>query len=440
MPFIVLTEGDDTYTGSNQSDNIDGRGGNDTLIGGAGLDALTGGAGSDILRGGADSDRLWGDPDGASTGALYVDTLEGGPGNDELHAGLGDNVDGGRELDGAQGYDVLYYDCGAAVAGVSLDFRGLESGAPISVGGGVLQNIEVVDDVVGSRFDDSITLGNGSGFWEVMGRGGNDTIIGGDGQNLLLGEDGNDTIFGREGDDWLFGGNGDDRLAGGSGANRLTGGLGNDTYVVDSQDDLIRELADEGIDTVMTASDFRLGTKQSSSYEHVNIENLTLTGTADIYGNGNDLDNALRGNHGANILRGGIGDDAIDGANGDDRLIGGAGRDVLTGGGGMDRFRFDDLSDMQSERSLADRVCDFSQSDHDKIKLHLIDADITTAGTDDAFVFVGAAAFSHTAGELRFDQVNGNTYVSGDVDGDGLADFFIRFDGLVNLVAADFTL
>src|SRR5688572_15309945 len=124
MPFIVLTEGDDTYTGSNQSDDILGRGGNDTLNGGAGLDAISGEAGSDILRGGADSDRLWGDPDGASTGALYVDTLEGGPGNDELHAGLGDNVDGGREFSGAQGYDKLYYDCGAALAGVSLDFRG----------------------------------------------------------------------------------------------------------------------------------------------------------------------------------------------------------------------------------------------------------------------------------------------------------------------------
>ena len=34
----------------------------------------------------------------------------------------------------------------------------------------------------------------------------------------------------------------------------------------------------------------------------------------------------------------------------------------------------------------------------------------------------------------------GNSYLAGDVDGDGVADFLIRFDGKVDLTMADFIL
>ncbi|MFD2579562.1 hypothetical protein ACFSTD_15230 [Novosphingobium colocasiae] len=46
------------------------------------------------------------------------------------------------------------------------------------------------------------------------------------------------------------------------------------------------------------------------------MENLMLTGTADIYGIGNDLVNRIIGNAGANLL---------DGGDGADTLMGGAG-------------------------------------------------------------------------------------------------------------------
>src|SRR5215218_4683363 len=57
-----------------------------------------------------------------------------------------------------------------------------------------------------------------------------------------------------------------------------------------------------------------------------------------------------------------------------------------------------------------------------------------------AFVFLGTAAFTGVAGELRFGEVNGNTKVSADLDGDARADFQIRLDGLITLTDANFLL
>lgn len=64
----------------------------------------------------------------------------------------------------------------------------------------------------------------------------------------------------------------------------------------------------------------------------------------------------------------------------------------------------------------------------------------STAGGDRAFPFIGAAAFSGTEGELRYVQLGANTYVQGDVNGDGVADLEIKLLGLHTLVAGDFVL
>jgi serralysin len=53
---------------------------------------------------------------------------------------------------------------------------------------------------------------------------------------------------------------------------------------------------------------------------------------------------------------------------------------------------------------------------------------------------VGAAEFSHRAGELRSYQSEGHTYVSGDVDGDGIGDFLIALTSPVVLASGDFVL
>ena len=81
---------------------------------------------------------------------------------------------------------------------------------------------------------------------------------------------------------------------------RMAGGAGNDTYVVDNVGDIVVEKAGEGTDLVQSSVTFTLA---------ANVENLTLTGGANINGTGNALGNFLVGNTGNNTLNGGAGAD-----------------------------------------------------------------------------------------------------------------------------------
>lgn len=116
-------------------------------------------------------------------------------------------------------------------------------------------------------------------------------------------------------------------------------------------------------------------------------------------------------------------------------MVGGGGRDTLIGGAGADRHVFAD-GDVAETRTLADRVTDFRSGEVDILDLLAIDAVADTIEDDD-FSWIGGDAFSGVAGELRFAVFRGNTYVEGDTDGDALADFTIRLDGVVPLVATD---
>ena len=74
-----------------------------------------------------------------------------------------------------------------------------------------------------------------------------------------------------------------------------------------------------------------------------------------------------------------------------------------------------------------------------------IDADINTAGSNNAFDFIGSSQFNSIAGELRFAILTGaggvRTVISADLDGDGDADFSITLSGASSqLIAADFDL
>ena len=69
-----------------------------------------------------------------------------------------------------------------------------------------------------------------------------------------------------------------------------------------------------------------------------------------------------------------------------------------------------------------------------------IDA-ITGSGTDDPFRFIGTADFSRSAGELRIAASGKQWLVSGDTNGDGLADISLLVSSVNGpLVAADFAL
>jgi VCBS repeat-containing protein len=100
-------------------------------------------------------------------------------------------------------------------------------------------------------------------------------------------------------------------LDGGLGADVLSGGGGDDTYRVDALD-TVNESANSGLDTVVAGFGYTLGN---------HLENLTLTGAADIDGTGNGLNNTLTGNDGANRLTGGEGNDTLAGGLGNDRYV-----------------------------------------------------------------------------------------------------------------------
>lgn len=145
---------------------------------------------------------------------------------------------------------------------------------------------------------------------------------------------------------------------------------------------------------------------------------------------GREGNDTLRGNDGNDTIYGGAGDDILEGGANVDILIGGAGSDQLNGGAGKDIFRFDD-DDVDGSR---DYILDFTNR-IDIIDLSGIDADRNTVD-DDAFVRIGKAQFSGTAGELRL--VSGTLY--GDTDGDGAADFTLQLTGKSHVFVEDIIL
>ncbi|QRM35081.1 M10 family metallopeptidase C-terminal domain-containing protein [Microvirga sp. VF16] len=152
-----------------------------------------------------------------------------------------------------------------------------------------------------------------------------------------------------------------------------------------------------------------------------------------------ELGFAINGNSAANRLNGGNGRDKIAGGSGNDTISGSGGSDRLYGGTGKDAFVFKSITDSTVDSGSRDTIFDFSKAQKDRIDLRGIDADVTTAGNG-AFIFIGSVAFSNKAGELRFDRAASDTYIHGDVDGDGVADLSIHLDDAVTLLKSYFIL
>jgi Ca2+-binding RTX toxin-like protein len=149
----------------------------------------------------------------------------------------------------------------------------------------------------------------------------------------------------------------------------------------------------------------------------VTIENATS-------GSGNDT---LRGNDVANRLNGGAGTDQLFGGAGNDVLIGGLGRDTLTGGDGNDIFLFASKAESGTGAANRDLILDFEQGE-DKI-------DASAIG---AHSFIGGAAFSGQAGQVRFAAFADTTIVEVDTNGDRRADLQIELGDSLWLTASDF--
>ncbi len=357
-PTILWGEDGDDYLADSVGEN--------TLWGGAGDDTLVGSGATAGLA--ATGSKLYGQlgndflDAGAST-ATGGDTLVGGLGDDRLRVtSAGDVVE---ELPG-EGHDTLIVDVAVWV------MNGLQTAIEdVELEG----NFNLTANNLANRITGS-ALAN-----TIRGQGGNDTLLGMDGNDFLLGGNGLDSLDGGTGADRMEGGNQSDiyvvddvgdtvieatalallggidlvlasvsftlganvenltltgqaanatgnaldnhlignalanRLDGTTGADTLEGGAGNDVYVTDGNDSIIDTI---GIDRVEASVSYVLGAA---------LENLTLTGTADIDGTGNARVNRIIGNAGDNRLDGGAGVNVVD------RLQGGAGNDTYVTSG-----------------------------------------------------------------------------------------------------------
>jgi len=185
--------------------------------------------------------------------------------------------------------------------------------------------------------------------------------------------------------DTMSGGGGRDTLNGGSGSDSMTGGTGSDTYIVAQVGDGVTELPGEGIDTVQSSITYTLPD---------NVENLTLTGSNNRSGIGNDGRNVLTGNSGSNTLNGGLGNDILNGGGGSDNLIGGGGRDTLiwsgadtfNGNGGTDTLRVTggnlNLTAIDNTRILNVEIVDLTGGGNNVLALNKADVLDISSSTD----------------------------------------------------------
>ncbi|WP_201863949.1 flagellin N-terminal helical domain-containing protein [Microvirga soli] len=133
------------------------------------------------------------------------------------------------------------------------------------------------------------------------------------------------------------------------------------------------------------------------------------------------------------VRTGTAGPDTLVGGAGNDMLTGGLGKDVLYGGAGADTFVLAAATQSPIAPSARDVIMDWEIGD--RIDLDAIDASTSLAGHQ-SLVFVGQGAVSNSvqSGRVKYFHDNGNTYVVGDVTGDGQADFKIDIQGLHTLV------
>jgi Ca2+-binding RTX toxin-like protein len=338
--------------------NVTGNELNNTITGGSGVNVLLGGEGNDVLNGLGGNDSL--------LGGDHDDTLDGGAGNDKMEGGDGNDV----YIVDSKGDSIFEFDGEDTVQSkLAIDLSVLASGA---IENAILTGTGAVS-AIGNAEDNELTGNDGANT--LNGKAGADTMSGGKGADTYVVDNAGDvvieTLAGTPGGkdlvqssvdfdlganlenltltggvldidgkgnalaNLITGNDGNNVLNGLGGKDTLNGGKGNDTYVVDSVADKIGETLTlakgGGTDTVESSVTFSLST-------FANVENLTLTGGANVNGTGNAGANVITGNDGNNKLDGGGGADELEGQGGNDTLVGGAGVDTLTGGDDDDTY------------------------------------------------------------------------------------------------------
>ena len=305
--------------GSDVATDLAGTNRDDLLAGGAGAETLRGGNGDDVLMDGAGADRLSGGA-GADVFVMAADGVmdiitDFNPAIDRL------DLSNWTFLRSPSQLTVLPTGYGAELA-FGEELLRLESTDGSSFDAALIRSLSLLDG-------DRLLPGWFQAFEEMVAA---DT--GSDASETLTGSKARDVLTAGAGNDTILASGGDDMIDGGAGADVMNGGPGSDHYRVDDLDDQVVESRRwEGHDSVESSVDFWMG--------RAHIEDLELTGQADIRGIGNGLENVIRGNSGSNILDGGKNNDTLIGGDGDDiyHIRAPGDRAVEQAGGGIDTVK-----------------------------------------------------------------------------------------------------
>ncbi len=467
--------GNDTLSGNDAANILTGNAGNDFLDGGAGVDDMRGGAGSDTYVVDDSQDKITeiADPGidtvmSALTYALADANLENltltglsaidGTGNASANLLIGnaaanvlDGLAGADTLRGGSGNDIYVLDDPSDVLeeGTNAGIDTVKSKLNYTLGAN-LENLVLLAAALtanGNALANQLT-GNDEAN-TLDGKAGADVMTGGKGDDVYFMDVAADQIIEAGGDakdevrsavalktviagveDYYFTGKtavnfladgadnkivataAADTLDGAAGSDTMQGGAGNDIYMVNAATDSVKEDAAQGTDLVKSAADFTLG---------ANVENLTLTGSGDVDGTGNELANVIIGNAGANGLSGLAGNDTLTGGDGADALDGGAGNDAMTGGNGDDTYVVDSKTDKVTESAATGGRDKVESTITYVLGANLEDLDLSQAGAANgtgntlANLLIGSADANILDGKTGADTMKGgagnDTYV-----------------------------
>ncbi len=423
------TEAIDKITGGTGDDKLRGLGGNDTINGNGGNDEIDGGAGADIMSGGDGDDSYVVD----NAGDKVKENARPGGGTDTVYTSLPAytmpaNVEnlvytgesgfsgkgnkssnrmtggpGADTLDGQKGTDVMFGlggdDTYVVDSPADLVNEDPDSGTDVVISSVTVTTLSSNVEVL------SLSKGNINGTGNAL----DNVIVGSSRNNILSGGDGADTLIGGKGNDSFYG--------------ETTASPGDDADTVaysDATKGVIFSLANtlSGQNTVGSGTD--------RVYDNSSIENLT----------GSNFNDALTGSAIGNVIRGANGNDTIAGLTGADFLIGDGGLDLIDCGSDtdIDRVAYV-LSSDSSVGTNRDQVSNFATG-VDIIDLSVMDANTSLDG-DQAFAFSDATPGSYSV----WYAINGpDLVVSGDNNGDAVADFEILLKNVDQLTASNFAL